>query len=226
MNSKAFLLVLAALLLLVAGPMFGPVPVYLVRTMDTRAAAAWEMVLFLAAAGIVFGVVRIWMRSAGRTMADLGWGRPSTRLATVSGTLLGVVWGVFGIFGYLQFVPTGNVFEISLYRLLLAFGGVLVAILEDLMTRGLVMNELQRLGASASVQVIASSLLFTLYHTVWGFNVIAFVFSLVYALLLAGLFVMGKRSLTPVILAHSLAFLVGEPFLTLTMMEAIKMAIS
>lgn len=32
------------------------------------------------------------------------------------------------------------------------------------------------------------------------------------------------RSLTPVILAHSLALLIGEPFLTLSLMEAIRMA--
>jgi hypothetical protein len=44
-------------------------------------------------------------------------------------------------------------------------------------------------------------------------------------LLLGGLFILGKRSLTPVILGHSLALLVGEPFLTLSLMEAVRMAV-
>ena len=46
---------------------------------------------------------------------------------------------------------------------------------------------------------------------------------MVFGLLLSGLFVLGKRSLTPVILAHSLALLLAEPFLTLSLMEAVKM---
>jgi hypothetical protein len=37
----------------------------------------------------------------------------------------------------------------------------------------------------------------------------------VYGLLLGGLFLWGKRSLTPVILGHSLVVLLSEPFATM-----------
>jgi membrane protease YdiL (CAAX protease family) len=166
-----------------------------------------------------------WMRRNQRTLADLGWRQPTTPLAIVLGTLLGLFWGVLGTFSYLQFNPTANVFEISLFRLFTALVGAGGAILEDLITRGFVMGELKRLNTPTWLQISASSLVFALYHTVWGFNILSFVFSLVYGLLLSGLFVLGKRSLTPVILGHSLALLVSEPFLTLSLMEAIKVAI-
>ena len=225
MNSKTFLLVLSALLLLLVGPLFGPVPVYLVRTFDVRTAALWELGLFLVTSAIVFGVMWMWMRRNGRTLADLGWLQPSTWPALIAGAALGLFWGAFGTMGYLQFVPDGNVMELSLYRVATALLGAGVGVVEDLITRGFVMNELKRLGAATWLQVLASSLLFALYHSVWGFSPIGFAFSLVYGLLLAGLFVWGKRSLTPVVLAHSLALFIGEPFLTLSLLEAIKAAI-
>ena len=53
------------------------------------------------------------------------------------------------------------------------------------------------------------------YHTIWAFDIFSFVFSVVYGLILSGLYLWGKRSLTPVILGHSLAVLVGEPFATM-----------
>jgi len=225
MSNKTFLIVLTLLLLVFVGPLFGPVPWYLVTTMEVRVATAWQVVLFLVPFGIILGVMLAWMRRNQRTLADLGWRQPTTPLAIVLGTLLGLCWGVLGTFSYLQFNPTANVFEISLFRLFTALVGAGGAILEDLITRGFVMGELKRLNTPSWLQIIASSLLFALYHTVWGFNILSFVFSLVYGLLLSGLFVLGKRSLTPVILGHSLALLVSEPFLTLSLMEAIKMAI-
>jgi len=225
MNNKAFLIVLTLLLLALVGPLFGPVPSYLVTTMEVRAATGWQVVLFLIPFGVVLGVVLAWMRRNQRTWADLGWRLPSTPLAIALGILLGLFWGVLGTFSYLQFNPTANVFEISLFRLFTALVGAGAAVLEDMITRGFVMNELKRLNTPTWLQIIASSLLFALYHTIWGFNILSFVFSLVYGLLLSGLFVLGKRSLTPVILGHSLALLIGEPFLTLSLMEAIKMAI-
>jgi membrane protease YdiL (CAAX protease family) len=158
-------------------------------------------------------------------LADLGWRQPTTRLAIISGAVLGLFWGVLGTFSYLQFNPEANLFELSLFRLFTALVGAGAATLEDLITRGFVMNELRRLNSPTWMQLVASSLLFALYHTVWGFNIIAFIFSLVYGLLLGGLFILGKRSLTPVILGHSLALLVGEPFLTLSLMEAVRMAV-
>src|SRR5436853_1356556 len=89
MKGRYFLLIVALLLLLLVGPLFGPVAAYLVSVRDIQSAAAWEMVLFLITVSIAFGIVRIWMTRNGRTMADLGWGKPSRPRAIVLGTLLG-----------------------------------------------------------------------------------------------------------------------------------------
>jgi membrane protease YdiL (CAAX protease family) len=74
------------------------------------------------------------------------------------------------------------------------------------------MNKLQEISVPKWVQVVLSALIFALYHTLWGFNPFSFVFSFVYGLMLGGLFVWGKRSLTPVILGHALVTLISEPF--------------
>jgi membrane protease YdiL (CAAX protease family) len=225
MSNKTFLVVLALLLIILVGPLFGPVPAYLVRTMDTRTATAWQVVLFLVPFGAITALMLAWMRRNQRTLADLGWRQPTTLLAIGLGTLLGVFWAAFGSFAYLQFNPNANLLELNLFRLFTALVGAGASILEDLITRGFVMNELKRLKAATWLQVIASSLLFALYHTVWGFNPVSFAFSVVYGLMLSGLFVLGKRSLTPVILAHSLALLLGEPFLTLALIEAVQLSL-
>ena len=94
------------------------------------------------------------------------------------------------------------------------------ALLEDLITRSFVMNQLHKIGSSKWVQLVVPALIFALYHTIWGFNVFSFAFSLVYGIMLGGLFLWGKRSLTPVILAHSLAVLISEPFATMLMFLA------
>jgi membrane protease YdiL (CAAX protease family) len=192
--------------------------------MDIRAATAWEVGLFLVPFAIVIGVMWVWMRRQGRTLADLGWRRPSTWTALILGVLLGLGWGAMGAFSYLHFNPEADLAEVSQLRLFTALAGGLIAVMEDLVTRGFLMEELKRIGSPTWMQVLASALLFALYHSVWGFSIPGFVFSLVYGLLLCGLFVLGKRSLTPVILGHSLALIVGEPFLTLSLMESIQMA--
>lgn len=225
MNSKAFLPVVALLLVVLVGPLFGPVPAALITAFDIRTATVWQVVLFLIPLGLILAVVLAWMRRQGRTLADVGWRRPTRPAAILLGAALGLAWGALGTASYMQFVPEADVFEVSLFRLFTALVGAGGAVLEDLTTRGFFMEELRRIGAGGWTQALASSLLFAAYHTLWGFNILAFLFSLVYGLMLSGLFVFGRRSLTPVILGHSLALLVGEPFLTLSLMEAVRMAV-
>lgn len=71
-DNKTFLMVVMALLLIIAGPLFGPIPFLLATTMDVRAATGWQVALFLIGFGVVFGIVVAWMRRNQRTFADLG----------------------------------------------------------------------------------------------------------------------------------------------------------
>jgi membrane protease YdiL (CAAX protease family) len=156
-------------------------------------------------------------------LRSLGLGAPSRTAANIAGLVLGLVWGVFFLTVIFQFDPDANIAQISVLRVvaaLLAAGG---ALLEDFVTRGFLMNQMRRIDVPQWAQVLASALVFALYHTIWGFNIISFVFSVVYGLLLGGLFLWGKRSLTPVILGHSLAVLISEPFATMMIFMAAGM---
>jgi membrane protease YdiL (CAAX protease family) len=96
--------------------------------------------------------------------------------------------------------------------------------LEDFVMRGFLMNELERLKASLPIQMAASSSVYALCHTVWAFSALSFALNLFFGFLLSGLFAYGKRSLTPVMVGHGLAMIIAEPFLTLQMLEIMKLS--
>ena len=210
------------LLLFMVGPLFGPLPRYLISNLSLHSAAAWLITAQFVALGIILTVVFSQMRQRGQKLSDLGWGQSSRLPAIILGLIAGLLWGALGIIGFIQMHPDINPFEINIFRVLFAVGGAIIAIGEDLITRGYVMNELHRLQKSTWLQISVSAILFALYHTVWNVTIIGFVASLIYGIILSGLFIFGKRSLTPVILAHSLALLISEPFLTMLLLSSIK----
>jgi membrane protease YdiL (CAAX protease family) len=151
----------------------------------------------------------------GQALYELGLGKPTRWLAAIVGALVGLGWGALFLTSILQFKPDANVMELSAFRVLaavLAAGG---ALLEDVVTRGWLMNRLAQVNVPNWAQAVLSAFVFAFYHTIWAFDIFSFVFSVVYGLILSGLYLWGKRSLTPVILGHSLAVLVGEPFATM-----------
>jgi membrane protease YdiL (CAAX protease family) len=153
--------------------------------------------------------------SIGEFLKSSGLGAPSGIGANIAGLILGIVWALLFLSSILQFDPDANLTQINGFRILTALLAAGGALLEDLITRSFMMNQLHKIGSSKWVQLIVPALIFALYHTIWGFNPFSFVFSVVYGLLLGGLFLWGKRSLTPVILAHSLVVLLSEPFATM-----------
>jgi membrane protease YdiL (CAAX protease family) len=153
-------------------------------------------------------------------LASHGLGAPSGIGPNIAGLILGLLWGMLFLSSVFQFDPDANIAQINGFRILAALLAAGGALLEDLITRSFMMNQLHKIGSSKWVQLTVPALIFALYHTIWGFNVFAFVFSVVYGLMLGGLFLWGKRSLTPVILAHSLAVLISEPFATMMMFLA------
>lgn len=221
-KTKVNLLVVAFLLVFLVGPSFGPLLGYLAFNQMDRVSTLWLNGAFLVTGGIVFAVMCWLMKKESLTFGDLGWGRPTTKKALVSGAIFGVVWGIFGIMGFLQSNPGINIFQFDLFRLAVIVMGIVIATGEDVITRGYVMSQLQRLGAGQWLQVLGSAILFGLYHSIWGFSVFGFVGSLVYGLILSGLFLLGKHSLTPVILSHALTFAIGEPFLTMSIFGFVR----
>jgi membrane protease YdiL (CAAX protease family) len=205
------------LLLLLVGPNFGPLPHILRESFSLEGSITgvvlWFSVAFLIILAVVYRMNE--STSIGEFLKSSGLGVPSGIGANIAGLILGILWALLFLSSTLQFDPDANLTQINGFRILTALLAAGGALLEDLITRSFMMNQLHKIGSSKWVQLIVPALIFALYHTVWSFNPFSFVFSVVYGLLLGGLFLWGKRSLTPVILGHSLVVLLSEPFATM-----------
>ena len=209
--------IVTLLLLVLVGPNFGPLPHLLRQSLSLEGSVTgvliWFWVAFMIILAVIFRMIK--STSIGEFLKSHGLGAPSGIGANIAGLILGIVWALLFLSSTLQFDPDANLTQINGFRILAALLAAGGALLEDLITRSFIMNQLYKIGSSKWVQVIVPALIFALYHTVWGFNPFSFVFSLVYGLLLGGLFLWGRRSLTPVILGHSLVVLISEPFATM-----------
>jgi membrane protease YdiL (CAAX protease family) len=214
--------IVTLLLLVLVGPNFGPLPHLLRESLSLESSITGVLIWFWVAFLIILAVVYRMNKSMsiGEFLTSHGLGAPSGIGANIAGLLLGIVWALLFLSSILQFDPDANITQINGFRILTALLAAGGALFEDLITRSFIMNQLHKIGSSKWVQVVVSALIFALYHTVWGFNPFSFVFSVVYGLLLGGLFLWGKRSLTPVILGHSLVVLLAEPFATMLMFLA------
>ncbi len=213
--------VLTALLVVFVGPIFGPGASYAKEALGVRGGAGLVVFLFTVFfAVLAAGTIR-WVKAQGGTLAELGWGAPTRTSAVIGAVLFGVFWAAFNIMGYVHQVDsTANPMELSLLRIGTAIGGAIIACCEDLVGRGFIMNHLKKMGRGTWAQALISSAIFALYHSVWSLSVAGFIMGFVLALILAGFFVWGRRSLTPVVVAHGLCLFLGEPFLTMFMLAA------
>jgi membrane protease YdiL (CAAX protease family) len=209
--------IVTLLLLVLVGPNFGPFPHLLRESLSLEGSITGVLIWFWVAFLIILAVVYRMNKSTsiGEFLSSHGLGAPSRIGANIAGLILGIVWALLFLSSILQFDPDANITQINGFRILTALLAAGGALLEDLITRSFMMNQLHKIGSSKWVQLVVPALIFALYHTIWGFNAFSFVFSLVYGLLLGGLFLWGKRSLTPVILGHSLVVLISEPFATM-----------
>lgn len=214
--------IVTLLLLVLVGPNFGPLPQRLSQSLSLEgtitAILIWFWVAFLIILAVIFRMIQ--STSIREFLTSHGLGAPSRIGANIAGLIVGLLWGTLFLTSIFQFDPDANIAQINGFRILTALLAAGGALLEDLITRSFIMNQLHKIGSSKWVQLTVSASIFALYHTLWGFNVFSFVFSVVYGLILGGLFLWGKRSLTPVILAHSLAVLISEPFATMLMFLA------
>lgn len=210
------LVIVVGLLLLLIGPIFGPLPGFLSERFGIETAVIIMLLTFIVGFSIILTVIfrfdEMRSESLREKLGRLGWGRPSRLAAILAAVIAGLAWGALFLSSTLQFDPDANLAELSLFRLAAILIAVFGAMQEDLITRGFVMNGLRQINIPNWVQLVVSALLFALYHTIWGFNVFSFIFSLIFGLILGGLFLWGKRSLTPVFVAHLLPVIISEPF--------------
>ena len=193
---------------------------YLPRRFPLWEAAVIQQIGFGVALGIILATIALWQSSRGESLADLGWCRPTTRLATALGVLLGGLYLGGSYFGA-QYVLSGeNVLAFSWTRLALAPLGIFMAIAEEVMMRGFFMTELHRARVPTWLQILASGACSAVYHALQNPTLEGFLPSFVLFSLHAGLYVAGRRSLTPSIVAHSMYHVLGEPYLLMMALAA------
>lgn len=215
------IVVISMMLIVLLGPIFAPVPRYLYRTLENSLETTSVMVniIFAIAFLPILGVFYLYMRADNQSISDLIGIKKSPTAPLIVGTLVGIFWGV--VFGMFAVIPIAeqqnlefNIFEVNGLRVFLALFTAAIAVFEDVITRAFIMDRLEKLGYRPRYQIWLSALLFAFYHSIWGLNIFGFIASIIYGLILAQLYVSGKRSLLPVIFAHSLALLIGEPYLS------------
>ena len=175
--------------------------------------AIWLEVSFAIAGAVAFAYIIVWQRRRGSSLAELGWGRPTSWLALVLAVILGAAYTCGSYFGARQLLPGVDVTQFTWTRLLLAPVGIFLAAAEETLMRGLFMNELQRGRVPVWLQILASGACSAVYHAFQNPTLIGFLPSFILFSLHAGLYVLGHRSLTPVILARSIYHVLGEPYL-------------
>ncbi len=192
------------------------------ETLDLFHAALWWEVGFTVAMAVILGVIIAWQRARGFTLAELGWGRPTTPLALGLAVLLGAAFLTGNYFGAKRILPGVDVTELNWTRLALAPMGIFLAAAEEIMMRGFFITELHRARVATWLQLVASGACSASYHALQNPTLLGFLPSFVLFSMHAGLYVLGRRSLTPVILAHSIYHVFGEPYLLMLALMAMK----
>jgi membrane protease YdiL (CAAX protease family) len=93
---------------------------------------------------------------------------------------------------------------------------------EERLMRGLFMTESQRGRVPTWLQILASGACSALYHAFQNPTLIGYLPSFILFSLHAGLYVLGKRSLTPLFVAHGIYDFLGEPYLLMMMLAAMR----
>jgi len=199
---------------------------YLPKRMDLHSAAVWTAVGLGSSGLILLIAIKIWLRRTKQSMKDLGWGKPTTAAALVLGVLF-----AFALLGlcYMNNKRLGVEFPIGridplriLAAVLTAFAGGFV---EEIAMRGVLMTELAKIKTRTWLQILISGFCYAIYHSLQFLtSPVQFVQSMTVSTILggilAGIYVLGRRSLTPCILSHGLANLLGEPYILMGAMVA------
>jgi len=165
--------------------------------------------VFLAGVLIVIAAVVGWQRAHGETIRELGWRAPTRTVAIVVAIAFGLVWTAS------SYARGGDPLAWSWQRPVMAVIGVVLAFGEELAVRGFFLEQLRRGGVPTLLQVLASALVMGVYHGVLGghYSVSYAIASTVIFGVVSLIFVLGRRSLTPGLIAHTMTHVLGDPYL-------------
>ena len=172
------------------------------------AAVGWELAFVVAFLPVLILVYRL-QRRRNEGLAELGWLQQTSTLAVVLSLLLLGSY-LFGMYMGVHYVLKDSLFRFHWVRVALLPAGLLFGIGEEVIMRGYFMNELKRARVATWLQIFLSAACSAAYHSFT--TPMAFVSSFVMFGFLAGIFVLGRRSLTAPVLFHSLAHILCDPY--------------
>ncbi len=158
---------------------------------------------------LLFFLLR-WLKGQGRSLKDLGWGRPTTIPAIVLGLVFALGYAIYTLSNPL-IGPHAT--EISLFKVAGIVVGVVGAVVEECVFRGYILSELERIKVSALSQILVSGVSFGIIHI--GFDLVGVLLTFFMGVAMAAAYILGKRSLTPSIVSHLLINIMIEPWLLL-----------
>ena len=166
-------------------------------------------VIFFVGVLVVIGYVWWRQRACGEGLRELGWGRSTRRAALVIAVVYGLAWTA------MSYARGGDPLAWSWQRPIMMCIGLVLAFGEEIAVRGLILDRLERCRTSRLVQVATTGLVMAVYHGVVGYHVwpMYMVSSFVLFGLLSVLFIYGRRSLTPPLIAHAMTHVLGDPTL-------------
>ena len=207
-------IVLATLTLLVLLSVWIAVVIFLGRALGLLHGLQWYVGAFIV--GIVLGewsflgLLVAWLARRGVSLQDLGWLRPTRASAIGLGVLAAAAYIALEMT-----TPTGRsyVLELTPLKLLVVVAALTAGVVEETLCRGFVITQLAAARSGVAVQVVASGVVYAALHVAWG--PLGILLTLPLGLAFAGIYVYGRRSLTPVMVSHALIDLVLEPGLLL-----------
>lgn len=167
---------------------------------------------------LALGLLAWRLHRRGRTLRDLGWGQSTRWWSVALGIGIALLYSGFTIFT--NPVIAHHLLEVSLFKLVGVGAAVVAGVVEESIFRGYVMTTLNTMGYRAIVQILMSGVFFALFHLYVFTDPLSVLLvqgaTFVLGSALAVTYLLGKRSLTPVILSHTLVDLLLEPWLFLS----------
>jgi membrane protease YdiL (CAAX protease family) len=213
--------VIIRIVLLAAGPPL----IAALHPADIRRTAAIRVALSFTLGALTFTAAVAILLGQGLGREAMGWRTKPTVTGWIAAAVVAALFIAFvALSPILRGAPVasdGSLFRIGAALAMAATGGVF----EESIFRGFIISRARALGLPTLLQVLLSGLLFGLAHVGWGglaggFSwaaaIGAMVSTGVLGLLLATAYVLGKRSIWPVMAAHAVINLAIEPWLILS----------
>ncbi len=182
---------------------------------DPLWAAVWWQISFGVGLAMILTVIVVVTRSQNSSLAEIGWQKPTSWKAIISGVILGGLY-VTGVYAGILNDPSMrnvNPFALNWVRFFLIPLGVFMAVSEEMLMRGYFMTQLSNARVHPWAQVVMSGACSAIYHSFHNLTWIGFIPSFVLFSLHAFLYVAAKRSLTPSVIAHSMYHVLCAPYL-------------